>query len=202
MKLEWKLYDAFRSYQQAMYAAMDLRGRPGEGIFPGYRTRAKIMDEGEVSELPWEVWVQRGAKIARRNPSSSVRLWKALEMSLLSGQPTGREEEYLARSPQEAAKMVLYQRRLSDRSWRLSPTKLVVSRPTGDKAWIIESLRGNPNAKLRSLAGAKVRLLRSFWGHKAGKIGKIDQRGHLRLKGSPAAIVRTSDLGDLFKIIG
>ena len=49
--------------------------------------------------------------------------------------------------------------------------------------------------------GSRVSLLRPFWGHKPGEIGKIDRNRKLRLEGSPPATIREKDIDDLFEIL-
>lgn len=49
--------------------------------------------------------------------------------------------------------------------------------------------------------GTRVTLLKPFWGHKPGEIGKIDRNGKLRLKGSPPATISEKDADDLFEIL-
>ena len=50
------------------------------------------------------------------------------------------------------------------------------------------------------MKSTKVKLLRPFWGHKAGTIGRIDKQGKLRLKGSLVATIYPRDLNTLYQV--
>lgn len=63
--------------------------------------------------------------------------FKAIEMSLSKGEPTGRVELYTARNVKAAAKKVLYTRRLKSGRCKLGPTGRVVN--CGDKVWVVKS---------------------------------------------------------------
>lgn len=58
----------------------------------------------------------------------------AVEMDVETGERTGRVEVYRARTAGEAAKKVLYTRRLKDGRCRLGPTGRVVD--CGSRAWV------------------------------------------------------------------
>ncbi|MCI0563913.1 MAG: hypothetical protein MN733_36020 [Nitrososphaera sp.] len=62
-------------------------------------------------------------------------LFRAIELSVDSADPTGRVEYYQARGKKAAAKKLLYTRRLQDGRCKLGPTGLVVS--CGKTAWVI-----------------------------------------------------------------
>lgn len=62
--------------------------------------------------------------------------YKAVQMNVETGAPTGAVETYVARGRKEAVRKVLYTRRLRSRACRLGPTGSVVRCPDGT-AWAV-----------------------------------------------------------------
>lgn len=62
--------------------------------------------------------------------------FKAIELFVESGEPTGKVEHYTARNKKEAARKVLYTRRLKQGRCRIGATGLVIS-CSNDKAWVL-----------------------------------------------------------------
>lgn len=67
--------------------------------------------------------------------------FKAVQVRIETADPTGRVEYYQARGKKDAAKKVLYTRRLKDGRCKLGPTGLVVSCSDG-MAWVIMKHEG------------------------------------------------------------
>lgn len=73
--------------------------------------------------------------------------YKAVQLEVKTGEPTGRLEHYVARGKKEAAKRLLYTRRIKNGRCRLGPTGLVVSCVDGTAWVIIKEKRSRRSAK-------------------------------------------------------
>jgi hypothetical protein len=65
-----------------------------------------------------------------------MSIFRAVQVRIETADPTGRVEYYQARGKKDAAKKLLYTRRVKDGRCKLGPTGLVVSCPDG-MAWVI-----------------------------------------------------------------
>ncbi len=61
--------------------------------------------------------------------------FKAIELNIQTGTPTGRVEYYTAKNKKEAGRKLLYMRKLKSKRCRLGPTGLVVA--CGVTAWVL-----------------------------------------------------------------
>jgi hypothetical protein len=63
-------------------------------------------------------------------------MFQVVQITIETAERTGKAEYYLARGKKDAARKLLYRRRVKDGRCRLGPTGLVVSCPDGT-AWVI-----------------------------------------------------------------
>lgn len=73
-------------------------------------------------------------------------MFKAVQITIETAEPTGKTEHYRARGKKDAARNLLYTRRLKHGGCRLRPTGLVVSCPDGT-AWVITKRTNRKRAR-------------------------------------------------------
>lgn len=78
-----------------------------------------------------------------------MAMFRAVQLVVDTGKPTGRVEWYLAHGVKDAGKMLLYTRRLKNARCRLGPTRRVVSCPDGT-AWVVVAERAPGPTRARA----------------------------------------------------